>query len=136
MRLGAHPEDRPAFKRQRAERGDRVLDEARHFVGAMRQQPMVAHPDAPTDRGEVEHGRHGDGLPLEEERSGDGPGMQDHQGNDGGPVEFGSLRGFHVGGWLLDNQSRLVHDSVSSLGHDHEIGWGLFQRKPEAPPRV
>src|SRR5207244_412565 len=41
-----HPEDRAAFERERAAPGKEILDERIGLVAAMRQQAVIAHPDA------------------------------------------------------------------------------------------
>src|SRR5271155_2833945 len=40
-----HPEYRPAFKRQRRAPGQKIFHPLRSLVSAMRQQPVIAHPD-------------------------------------------------------------------------------------------
>ena len=44
--VGGHPEDRSAFQRHRAERGEEIFQPERNLIGAVRVQPVVAHADA------------------------------------------------------------------------------------------
>ena len=44
--MGGHPEDRPAFERQRAANGKEILEPHRDLIGPMGVQAMIAHADA------------------------------------------------------------------------------------------
>jgi len=63
--VGGHPEDRSAFKAQRAAYGQKILDPFGSSVAAMRQQPVIAHPDAQTPRYPPEPQSYEESFPSE-----------------------------------------------------------------------
>ena len=68
--MRGHPENRPAFKRQRSAPRQEVFDEGIGLVAAMRQQAMVGHADTERAGDKVESNGRKNGAGVEtEERS-------------------------------------------------------------------
>ncbi len=63
--MRGHPEDRPAFKRQRSADGEGVLQPLGNLVAAMRQQSVVAHANTDVDRNNIGENGHDQGAPAE-----------------------------------------------------------------------
>ena len=66
-----HPENRSAFERQRRANRQQILHPLRSLVAAMRQQPVIAHPDAQAARNPPQKQRDKKCLPGEKEQRGD-----------------------------------------------------------------
>lgn len=71
LTVGGDPEDRSAFESECAADGEEILEPARCFVAAMREEAVVAHANAeaagdpPQEHGDEE------GLPMKHEERGD-----------------------------------------------------------------
>ena len=81
-----HPEDRPAFERERAAEGEEVFDPLVRLVAAVGQQPVIRHADAEASRDNVEHEGDGDGAVVDEEQGGDGADVKRGHRDGGDPV--------------------------------------------------
>ena len=66
-----HPEDRPAFERQRGAPGEEVLDPLVGLVAAVRQQAVIAHADAQHARDAVQRERREHRATIDVEERGD-----------------------------------------------------------------
>ncbi len=102
--MGGHPEDRSAFKRQRAADGKKVLQPLGRPVAAMRQQSVVAHADAHIDRHDPKPHEAEEGFPGEHEECHHGEHMERHHEAGGHPIRLirlgVSAKHWYVAVWL------------------------------------
>ena len=89
--MRSDPENRSALKRHRPACRQEILEPPWDFVAAMRQQPVVGHPDPYVDREEVHDRRHGQVFPGEEEQCGDRANMEGSHEDAGNPVNAAFL---------------------------------------------
>ena len=69
--MGGHPEDRPAFERERAAPGQDVLDGFAGLVAPVREQSVITHADAQHPGDTVQEGCRGHRSRIDEEQCGD-----------------------------------------------------------------
>ena len=62
-----HPENRPAFERERRANGQEILHPLRRLISAMREQPVITHADAQAARNPPQEHRDEQSLPGEKE---------------------------------------------------------------------
>ena len=105
-----HPEDRPAFERERAADREEVLDPLVRLVATMGQQAVIRHTDAPATRDNVEDEGDRDGAVIDVEQGGDGADMERAHRDDGDPVHallmFAPVHEVHSGHGRRSSSSR------------------------------
>ncbi|SPF54342.1 hypothetical protein SBA4_6330008 [Candidatus Sulfopaludibacter sp. SbA4] len=84
--MGRHPENGPAFQRQRARYRKEILNCQRHLVGPVRMEPVVAHADAEAGAHPVEEQRDSQCVPTEHEQCRDGSEVEKAERDGIGPV--------------------------------------------------
>ena len=68
-----HPENRPAFQRQRCADGQKIFHPLRSLESAVREQAVIRHADAQAARHPPQEDRDEQRLPRKEEKSRNGP---------------------------------------------------------------
>src|SRR5579871_1171246 len=86
--VGRHPENRPALERQRGADSQEILDPLRSLVAAVREQAVVAHPDAEASRHPPEKHGYEESFPGEEKESRYGAYVKGRHENCRDPVDF------------------------------------------------
>ena len=86
------PEDWAAFQSERAAHGEEILHPPGRLVAAMRQQAMVAHPDAEASGDPPQHHREEARFPAEHEQRSHGADVKCHHNEGGDPHDGLSKR--------------------------------------------
>jgi hypothetical protein len=66
--MGCNPEQRASFEGQRTAHSQNIFNPLGRFVSAMREQPMVSHPNAKAPRNPPQEQSEKKGLPTEYEQ--------------------------------------------------------------------
>src|SRR5437899_2110794 len=86
------PENRSAFQRQCRTNGEEVFHPLGSLETAMREQAVIAHTDAPSERDPPEKQRYKEYLPTKKEERSHSADMKEGHEDRGDPVN--ALRGF------------------------------------------
>src|SRR5581483_5081887 len=105
------PEDRSTFKRTRGAGGQEIFDPFRSFVAPMRQQAVVAHPDAEASGNPPQERCERKRLPTEEEQSCDSADMKQHHEAGSGPIYLAVSRCFALQSFQLHACPPTIHYS-------------------------
>src|ERR1019366_2219308 len=81
------PENRPAFKTQRAADSEKVLQPHWAFVAPVGVQPVITHADSEARSNPIKEDRDPETFPAEHEHRRDGAYMEKSPGNRGWPIE-------------------------------------------------
>src|SRR4030095_16056945 len=81
------PEDVPAFKRERAAKGQKILNHLWCLIATMRQLPVKTHTDAQARRNPPQHDRDHQCAPIEHKERRHSTKMKQSNENGGVPVK-------------------------------------------------
>jgi hypothetical protein len=85
--MSGSPLYRPSLKRQRATHYEKVLNCLGHFVPAMRDQPVIAHPDTEAAGDPIQEHRGNDRRPTPKKEGSYGANMKDGKENTMAPID-------------------------------------------------
>src|SRR5271165_4309355 len=82
-----HPEHRAAFQRRRPADGQKIFDRLRHLVAAVRQQPVIAHPDPQAHRHPVKNQSGYECGPAKKEKGANRAQMENGESDTSNPID-------------------------------------------------
>ena len=93
------PENRSAFERQRGKDRKRVFEPLGNLVSAVREKPVIAHPDSQACRHPPQNYRDKERLPREEKQRHNGAHVKQRHKRSRNPVDFilGCRVSFQIG---------------------------------------